>query len=341
MRIGKVVSSPVKGKGESCDEYDHYVSLDWSQLTMAIAHMRRRDKEPVVFERRSDLAAFKDYLKTLRGTIMLTFEETTPAHWLYLELRDCVTRILVCNPYTNSLSSAGPKTDKIDAAKLCLLLRAGLLQEVFHCDDALYDLRLMVSAYTDLIQASVRALNQRSAIFRGHCGEAPHAAFILQHLDQAIALSRTSRTQYKAQFQEFCAHNLHAKRLLEVDGINIIGAVKILAIVVDARRFPRPGKYHSYCGLVKLEKSSGGRNYGRRKPQYSRSLKAVYKIAALAAIRGNNPIHEYYDELLRRGVAPHHARHQIARYIATVTYGILKTGTPYDPYRWRNNITVA
>ena len=128
---------------------------------------------------------------------------------------------------------------------------------------------------------------------------------------------------------------------MPVSGIGTIAAVTILATVVDARRFPRTGKYLSYCGLVKLEHSSGGRSYGRRKPQYSRSLKAVYKMAALAAIQGNNPIREYYDELMARGVAKHHARHQIARYIATVTYGILKTGTTYNAYQWRTYTKVA
>jgi transposase len=199
----------------------------------------------------------------------------------------------------------------------------------------------LVSSYTDLIQAGVRALNQRSALFRGHSESAPHTPFILEHLDKSIDLYRHTKQQYKAKFEEFCKHNSQIKLIVQVDGIDTIGAVKILATVVDARRFPRTGNYMSYCGLVKLEKSSGGRSYGRRMPQYSRSLKAVYKIAALAAIKGNNPVREYYQELLARGVAEHHARHQIARYIATVTYGILKTGTQYDPYRWRKYTKVA
>lgn len=341
MRTGKVASHLAKGKSRLLEDFDHYLSVDWSQLTMAIAHMRRRDKEPVVFERASELMVLKGYLRTLRGTTVLTLEETTTAHWLYLELRDEVDRIVICNPYTNRLLSAGPKTDKIDAAKLCLLLRAGLLNEVFHSDDGLYELRLLVSAYTDLVQAGVRALNQRSALFRGHGESATHASFILAHLDKSVELYRHAKEQYEAKFEDFCHHNKQLKLILPVSGIGTIGAVTILATVVEARRFPRTGKYLSYCGLVKLEKSSGGRSYGRRKPQYSRSLKAVYKIAALAAIRGHNPIREYYDELLRRGIAEHHARHQIARYIATVTYGVLKTGTLYDPYQWRKYTKVA
>lgn len=341
MRMRKVTSTHTKGKSLLLEDFNHYVALDWSETTMAIAHMRRRDKEPVVFERASELKALKQYLHTLQGTTVLTFEETTTAQWLYLELRDEVDRIVICNPYRNRLLSAGPKTDKIDAAKLCLLLRAGLLTEVFHTDNSLYELRLLVSAYRDLVQAGVRALNQRSALSRGHGDSRTHASFMLEHLDKSIELYRHAKQKYEAKFEDFCRHNKQLKLLLPISGIGTISAVTILATVVDARRFPRTGKYLSYCGLVKLEQSSGGRSYGRRKPQYSRSLKAVYKMAALAAIHGNNPIREYYGELLARGVAKHHARHQIARYIATVTYGVLKTGTTYNPYQWRTYTKVA
>jgi transposase len=339
--MSKVARSSAKGKSDVLPDFDHYVALDWSQWTMAIAHMRRRDKAPKVVEQSSSLAALREFLRSLRGTVVMTFEETTTAQWLYVELREEVTRIVVCNPYTNRLLSDGPKTDKIDARKLCMLLRAGLLKEVFHSDDALYDLRLLVSGYRDLVQGGVRALNQRSALSRGHADRVTHSTFIREHLDKSIDLYRLSKADYEAKFERFCRRNNQLKLLLPITGIGTIGAVMILATVVDARRFPRSGHYLSYCGLVKLEKSSGGRHYGQRKPQYSRTLKAVYKMAALAAIRGKNPIREYYDVLVARGMAEHHVRHQIARYIATVTYGVLKTGTVYNPYQWRQYTKVA
>ena len=91
--------------------------------------------------------------------------------------------------------------------------------------------------------------------------------------------------------------------------------------------------YLSYCGLVKHEKFSGGRSYGRRSPRYSRVLKSVYKTAAVAVLRGDNPVREYYDHLLGQGVAEHNARHAVARYIARVSYGMLKNCTRYEPYR--------
>ncbi len=339
MNSIKVTHATDKGKSLPVEIFDHYVTLDWSQQTMAIAHMTRSSAEPVVFERPSDLRALKTYLSSLRGRTVLAFEETTTAHWLYLELRDSVERLVICNPYWNRLLSDGPKTDKIDASKLCLLLRSGLLKEVFHSTDRLYELRCLVSAYTDVIQAGVRAMNQRSALDRGHSDRGTHASFIVEHLDKSIELYRQTKQQYEAKFEQSCRQHRQLKLLLAVPGIGTIGAVKILASVVDARRFPYSGKYLSYCGLVKHEKQSGGRNYGRRKSQYSRILKAVYKTAAIAAISGNNPIREYYDSLLADGVAEHNARHAVARYIARITYGILKTGTRYEPYRWRKNKT--
>ena len=337
MNIYKVPQSGGKDKGVMLEDFDHYVAVDWSQQTMAVAHLGRRSHEPVVFERASDLRELKTYLLSLKGRVVLTFEETTTAHWLYLELRDCVERVVICDPHWNHLLSRGPKTDKIDAKKLCVLLRSGLLHEVFHSDDELYEVRCLVSAYLDVVQAGVRAINQRSALDRGHSDQGQHGTFIVGHLDQNIALYEQTKQEYEKKFRSFCRRNRQLKLLLSVPGIGTIGAVKILVTVVDARRFARRGQYLSYCGLVKHDKRSGGRSYDRRKAPYSRLLKSVYKTAALTAINGENPIREYYDSLLARGVAEHNARHAVARYIAVVTYGILKTKTPYQPYRSRND----
>lgn len=103
-----------------------------------------------MFERQSDLKELKEYLASLKGRNVLALEETTTARWLYLELVDHVDRLVICDPFRNRLLSDCPKTDKIDAGKLCLLLRAGLLKEVFHSSNDLYELRRFVSAYEDL-----------------------------------------------------------------------------------------------------------------------------------------------------------------------------------------------
>ncbi len=335
MRIREVTRVEAKGKVGVWGEYDHYIAVDWSQSVMAIAHMRRRENIPEVFERPANVKELQEYLGSLRGRSIVTFEESGSAQWLYLELVESVERIVICDPFENKLLLHGPKTDKIDARKLCGLLRAGLLKEVYHSTNTLYELRRLVSVYQDVVWAGVRVLNQKEAIRHSHVRGSGSVAFVGEVLDKNIDLYRQSKEQYERRFEELGRRNKLVRFQKDLPGIGVIGAVKIVASVVDARRFPCTGKYFSSCGLVKHEKLSGGRSYGRRKPRCNRILKSVYKTAALAAIKGNNPMREYYDYLLAQGIAEHNARHAVARYIARISYGMLKNGTRYEPYRWR------
>ena len=340
MNRNKVTLSNRKGKGPSDGSFDHYLAVDWSMKVMAIAHMAKRSRQPQVFERQSDLKELKEYLASLKGGTVLAIEETTTAQWLYLELVDHVDRIIICDPFRNRLLSDGPKTDKIDAGKLCLLLRAGLLKEVFHSSNDLYKLRRLVGVYEDLVKAGVRAQNQKSCLEQAHGDTGTHAEFILEHLNKSIELYRSSKEEYERKFSECSKRNKLVRNLTEITGIGVIGAVKIVAVVVNAHRFPRAGHYLSYCGLVEHEKISGGRSYGRRRPRYNHTLKTVYKLAAMSAISSeNNPLRTYYDYLLASGVAEHNARQALARYIARVTYGMLKTGKRYRPYQQRSQVT--
>jgi transposase len=339
MNTRKVVHAETKGKSAGSEDYQHYMALEWSEGIMVLARTTNPRRAPQAFERSSDIKELRQYFLSLKGRKILTFEETTSAQWLYLELCDVVDRIIICDPHYNRLLIHGPKTDKIDATKLCTLLCAGLLKEVFHSASELYELRRLVSGYDDLVQGGVRLLNQHHALERA--GGPTHRAgrfapFVADYLQQSIALYQKVKPEYEKKFDHLCRHHRLLRNLKQLDGIGTIGAVKILAVVVDAHRFPSAGHYVSYCGLVKHQKYSGGHYYGQRQGQYNRILKAVYKTATLAAIKGQNPIREYYDYLLSKGVAEHNARNAVARYLAKVTYGMLKSGEAYQPYRWRD-----
>ena len=112
---------------------------------MAMARMTEKSNDIKVIEVPSSIKELQVYLENLKGTICLTFEETSTSQWLYTELKDYVEKIIICDPLRNKLLSEGPKTDKIDAKKLVILLRAGLLKEVFHSGEKFIDLRKIVS----------------------------------------------------------------------------------------------------------------------------------------------------------------------------------------------------
>jgi len=127
--------------------FNHYVAVDWAMSNMAIARMTEKFNKITTIDVPADIKELKIYLKSLKGTICLTFEETTTSQWSYTELKDCVEKLVICDPYRNKLLSEGAKTDKIDAEKLVKLLKADLLKEVFHSGDKFIKLRKIVSGY--------------------------------------------------------------------------------------------------------------------------------------------------------------------------------------------------
>ena len=328
--------------------YDHYIAIDWSIENMAIARMTKKSNKITAIDVPSDIEDLHAYLKSLKGSKMLTIEETTTSQWLYAELKECVDRILICDPKRNKLLSEGPKTDKIDASKLVQLLKAGLMKEVYHCTDKFIYLRRVVSGYEDLVKSGVRLKNQRYALLRA-CGKSGKEKagnsinfqgeqFVLECLDRQIEAYETEKDGYEKEFERLARKYSEIKHQKSLPGIGTINAVKIVARVVTPHRFPDKGHYLSYAGLIKLEKISGGRNYGKKNPRYSRQLKSAYKTAIFAAIAGNNPIHDYYDHLIQEdGYSKYNARQKACRRLATLSLGVFKSGKKYQPFR-RNDV---
>jgi len=81
--------------------YKHYIALDWSKKNFALASIRDYGTSFKVKEYPPDLKILKQCLMDLSGRKILTIEETTTAHWLYVELKDYVDKILICEPHYN------------------------------------------------------------------------------------------------------------------------------------------------------------------------------------------------------------------------------------------------
>jgi len=319
--------------------FNHYVAVDWAISNMAIARMTSKSNKIQVVDVPADVKELQLYLKNLKGKTCLTFEETTTAHWLYTELYDYVDKVIICDPYRNKLLSEGPKTDKIDATKLVQLLKADLLREVFHSASKFIELRKIVSAYEDLIKSGVRLKNQRSALFRAY--NLNHKKeknlnkmadkFVLEGLDSQIERYEEEKERYLNKFKECQKEYSMIKNISKIPGIGTISAVKIVSRVVDASRFETRNHFLSYCGLIKLEKISGGKSYGKKNPRFCRMMKGVFKTATLAVIDGNNEFNNYYKYCLKdKKYSDRKARSALCRRIATTTYGVMKSGEKYD-----------
>lgn len=325
-------------------QYDHYIAVDWSMTTMAIAKISGYSERLTVTEHPSSIEDLRFYLKSLKGSKILTVEESNNSQWFYVELKDNVDKLLVCDPHRNHLLKDGPKNDKIDATKMVRLLKANLLKEVYHTTDQVIYARKLVSHYQDVIRMGVMIKNQRSALFRSyglnhktdkfkgnHCIE----EFVVGRLDTQIELYEKSKAEYESKFKEVAKLLPTIKLLKSIPGVGDIHAVELLALIIDAKRFPSLSHLYSYAGLIRHEKISGGRYYGSRKPRYSRELKRTIKMATLSAIKNpNNKLGKYYEYLLSKGLPEHNARHACSRKIIAYTYGILKTERKLYPSKF-------
>ncbi len=324
--------------------YDHYIAIDWSAINMAIARMTKKSNKITTIDVPSDIAELQFYLKNLKGSKMLAIEETTTSQWLYTELNDYVDKILICDPCRNSLLKEGPKTDKIDATKLVQLLRARLKKEVYHSTDKFIYLRRIVSGYEDMVKAGVRLQNQRYSLLRA-CGKSGYEKkevklasrdeqYVLDCLDRQIQNYKDEKEGYEKEFERLARKHPEIRHQKSIPGIGLINAVKIVARVVTPYRFSGKGHYLSYSGLVKHEKLSGGRSYGKKNPRYCRMMKCIYKSGAIAAIGNNNPINDYYEYLINeKGYPEYNARHKACRRLAVISFGVFKSGKKYKPYR--------
>lgn len=318
--------------------FENYIALDWSQRNMAIAHMTKHSSEITTIDVDSNIKALKLYLSLMKGSKILTFEESNPAQWLYTELIGSVDKIIVCEPYHNHLLKSGPKTDKTDAQKLLKLLRADMLKSVFHCTDEFINIRKLVSGYDDLITSTVRLKNRRSALYRsagkkvGSAFEKKEEVFVLEGIEDLIERHEVVRRKYEAQYRQVRKETPMIMNIQSIPGIGPINAVKIAATIVDAKRFKHASAFWRYCGLQKHELISGGRSYGRRSPRCSRIMKTVFKTAALVCIKTDDgPLKKYYDYLIEEKKFPdYQARHALARRIAALTLGVMKSGKPLN-----------
>jgi len=140
-----------------------YVGMDVHQATISMAAMNAAGwiVSEAIIETKTE--AVRDFIKTLRGEVHITFEEGTQAAWLYDLLSPLVEEVIVCNPRHNKLLHSGNKNDQVDARKLAELLRHGSLRAVYHGEHGTRTLKELVRCYECLVEDITRVKNRRES----------------------------------------------------------------------------------------------------------------------------------------------------------------------------------
>jgi transposase len=345
---------------------DKYVGLDVHKATVvgAVHDSSGRCVMSSIVETKAD--SIRGFIKGLTGTVHVTLEEGTHAAWLYDLIKPLVAEVVVCNPRHNALLQSGNKSDKVDANKLALLLRTGMIKPVYHETHGAQSLKQLAQCYETLVVDSIRVMNRIKALYRGRgvaCsgtgvysegqrkewlakleepGALTRANLLYSQLESVGTLRRQARKELIKESRRHAAYKI----LTPVPGLGPVRVALILATAVTPFRFRSKRQFWTYVGLAVVTKNSaeyeivGGQLRKRKKPtstrglnrNFNRRLKRVFKSAALDAIR-TEPFTSYYKALIEKGTSPEIARVNIARKLASIVLSLWKRGEEYDRQR--------
>jgi hypothetical protein len=80
-----------------------YIGMDVHKEAISVAVLNSSGKLVMECTIETKASTMLDFLKGLRGSLHVTFEEGTWAAWLYDLIKPRVTELVVCNPRRNAL----------------------------------------------------------------------------------------------------------------------------------------------------------------------------------------------------------------------------------------------
>lgn len=275
-----------------------------------------------------------NYIQSIPGKKILALEECNLSSWLFEILKPHVSEIIVCNPVENRQYKKA-KTDKLDAHRLAQLLRGGFLKPVFHDASEREKLRTVVSAYQDVVNDMIRLQNRRHALdihsgIRSGKQGSPSLQCIKEHMQKQLEVLSEIKEAYQNLIKTHVRRFKETKCLKSLPGIGPIQSAKIIAQVIEPRRFKNKYKFFAYCGLVHHQRMSGGRCYGTNRIWGNSTLKCVFKMAAHSAIRGSSSLRKLYDVLRAKGLSDKDAANAVARKIAALSLALWKRNQRYN-----------
>lgn len=318
------------------------------------------EREQPVFERRFPTRAerFTGILRELRavGEPTVHCESGELAAWAVGICETAGVRVIVGDPRRNRWIARDPaKSDRLDAAKLAQLLRAGLVRPVYvERAPARAAFRALVRHFDQLTAQRIRVINQLRSRLRaqGYFGtqialDAPPAREpVLAHLPAgpprfAVEALYDLHDHYRTALVKTARHLGEAGAafpeiawLRSMPGLGLLTAARFVAYVQTPTRFRTKRQLWRYARLAVVQPQSNGRPIGAAHlERYGHGrLKALSNQVFYNALRCKvrNVVHRTYEATLTRGGHPDHARLTTQRKILTVLWTLWKQGAPYQ-----------
>ena len=254
--------------------------------------------------------------------------------------------------YMKAIHGGKAKNDKIDAHKIAVLLRGGMLPMAY-----VYPPEMR--ATRDLLRRRMHLMRKRSELL-AHI-QNTNSQYCLPQFGKKIAY-KTNRDGVAERFADPAVHKSidvdlaligsydELLRDVELTLVNtakhhdantlyllhtVPGIGKILSLVLlyeihDIERFPRVQEFASYCRLVKCAKESAGKRSGTSGTKIGNAhLKWAFSEAAVLFLR-DNPVGQKFLTRLEKKHSKGKALTILAHKLARAVYYMLKRTTAFD-----------
>jgi transposase len=250
------------------------------------------------------------------------------------------------------------KHDKIDAQKIAVLLRGGMLPQAYVYPSEMRATRdllrrrihfmrkraeLLTHVQQTNSQYNLPAMGKKIAYKANRDGVSerfPDPAVqksiavdlaLIDHYDQLLRDVELSILTTAKQ------HNANTLYLLRtVPGIGEILSLVLLYEIHDLQRFPRVQDFVSYCRLIKCAKESAGKRYGTSGSKIGNAyLKWAFSEAAVLFLRAN-PAGQKYLARLEKKHGKGKALTVLAHKLARAVYYMLKRQTAFAMHKFLN-----
>lgn len=344
---------------------DHkYIGMDVHLATVSAAVLDGAGRLIMEATLATQATALLGFLRGLKGSLHVTFEEGTSAEWLYDLLRPHVAEVMVCDSRQNPKRRKENKNDRGDARKLAEGLRMGHLKPVYHGPNSLRHLGELTRSYLTLVKDTTRVMNRLKALYRGRgiaCpgtrvysergrtswleqlpqpGVRERAQMLYQELDLLLPLRRQARA---ALLQESRRHAAQ-KWLRSIPSLGPVRSAMLMALIQTPYRFRTKRQLWTYAGLAVVTSSSADYRVVRgelarsRKPvlvlglnlNHHHDLKALFKDAAASVVAHPGPLRDFYATRVAQGMKPELARLTLARKIACLVWTLWKKGERFN-----------
>jgi transposase len=334
-------------------QHQFYCGIDLHARTMYLCVL---NQEGEVLLHRNMRAAPEPFLQAIapyREDLVVCVECIFTWYWLAdLCTQEGIPFVLGHALYMNAIHGGKAKNDKIDAQKIAVLLRGGMLPQayVYPADmratrDLLRRRLHLVRHRAELLthvqqtnrQYNLPEIGKKIAYKANRDGVAER--FPDPAVQKSIEVDLALIGHYDALLRELelaivttaKQHEANTLYLLQtVPGIGKILSLVLLYEMHDIARFPRVQDFVSSCRLVKCAKESAGKRYGTSGTKIGNAyLKWAFSEAAVLFLR-HNPAGQKYLVRLENKHGKGKALTVLAHKLARAVYHMLKRTTAFD-----------